>query len=166
MSGQGERILTLFTNFEGRISRRRYWIGVAILFLAALVWALVVDLVLDATLGSYGQVVRWTNFLAFLVVLYPALALAITRLHDRNKRAFPWAAIFFGPTLLVQFMQASGIGYTETVFQQTIRMTPSPLGGAVSFVATATAVWGLIELGFLRGTRGSNDHGPDPRESP
>jgi uncharacterized membrane protein YhaH (DUF805 family) len=29
-------------------------------------------------------------------------------------------------------------------------------------VATAISIWAFIELGFLRGTHGTNTYGPDP----
>lgn len=32
----------------------------------------------------------------------------------------------------------------------------------VTFVILACSIWMLVEIGFLRGTKGSNSYGPDP----
>ena len=34
----------------------------------------------------------------------------------------------------------------------------------LSLAGLVVAVWGLVELGFLRGTVGPNQYGPDPLE--
>jgi uncharacterized membrane protein YhaH (DUF805 family) len=39
---------------------------------------------------------------------------------------------------------------------------PSGLSMLVGLVSLAIAIWALVELGFLRGTDGPNQHGPDP----
>jgi len=36
------------------------------------------------------------------------------------------------------------------------------LAPAVTVVILACSIWMLVEIGFLRGTKGSNSYGPDP----
>jgi uncharacterized membrane protein YhaH (DUF805 family) len=75
------------------------------------------------------------------------LALGAKRLHDRNKSAW-WLALFW---LLPGVLQ--GIG--EQI---------GTAGIVLSIAAFAISIWGLVELGFLRGTVGPNQYGPDPLE--
>jgi uncharacterized membrane protein YhaH (DUF805 family) len=35
-----------------------------------------------------------------------------------------------------------------------------------SLASLAISIWGLVELGFLRGTVGPNQYGPDPLQTP
>lgn len=47
-------------------------------------------------------------------------------------------------------------------------LLPALLGGLAdtsfifSLASFAVSIWGLVELGFLRGTPGPNQYGPDP----
>jgi uncharacterized membrane protein YhaH (DUF805 family) len=84
-------------------------------------------------------------FLAFIPLLWIGLALGAKRLHDRNKSAW-WLILFY----LVP-------GVLDSIGEQ--------FGGAslvFSLAAFALSIWGLVELGFLRGTVGPNQYGPDP----
>lgn len=151
--------MELLTSFEGRINRQRYWVGVVILVIASIIvgagLGFVIGIILPGALGLF-------NLLLSLALLYPAAALVTKRLHDRNKPAMPWLAIFFGPGILLQVMQIVGIGFSPVEFQGEVFMMPDGLGGIVSFVAAVVGIWAFVELGFLRGTRGDNDFGPDP----
>ena len=71
----------LFTGFEGRINRAKFWIGWLIIF--------VVNLIVGRILGV-------TSFLALLVSLalvYATVAIGVKRLHDRGKPG--WWLLFF-----------------------------------------------------------------------
>jgi uncharacterized membrane protein YhaH (DUF805 family) len=63
------------------------------------------------------------TFLIGIALLWPSVAIAIKRWHDRGKSGW-WMLIFFVPI----------VGW----------------------------IWGGIELGFLKGTDGPNEYGPDP----
>jgi uncharacterized membrane protein YhaH (DUF805 family) len=83
---------------------------------------------------------------AVAVFLVALLAIAFKRLHDRNKSAW-WLLLFYGvPILCDGATYLAGAEY------------------AWSFVAAGALInlWALIELGFLRGTRGPNRYGDDP----
>jgi uncharacterized membrane protein YhaH (DUF805 family) len=83
----------LLTSFDGRIGREMFWVG--------LVAAAIVSAVIYFVAGMIARVVPgigWLILLALQVVsLYPAAAVAMKRLHDRDKPDF-WLAVYFGPT--------------------------------------------------------------------
>ena len=105
----------LLTQFDGRINRAKMWLVIVI------IWVIetIVGTILGFTSGIY--------YLVSLVLLYPYLAAAIKRWHDRDKSGW-WMLIALIPV----------IGW----------------------------IWVLVELGFLRGTEGPNQYGPDPLATP
>ncbi len=107
----------LFTSFEGRINRQPFWIGTLILMVAHWIVAGIGYGLFGETAGSVVAGV------ISLILLYPGLAVAVKRWHDRNKSGW-WVLIVLIPI--------------------------------------AGAIWYLVECGFLRGTPGPNNYGPDP----
>jgi len=78
-----------------------------------------------------------------------SLAVALKRLHDREKSAW-WLLLFYLlPALLYGI--ANVTEYEGLVF---------------SLAALGISLWALVELGCLRGASGPNPHGPDPLEGP
>jgi uncharacterized membrane protein YhaH (DUF805 family) len=107
---------------------------------------LLVSLILSA-------VFSWLLFVIFFAGLVVSLLMVvIKRLHDRNKGDW-WAILFFIVPILLNG-----------------RINGWSLGGQLGetaddifrLVASAISIWAFIELGFLRGTRGTNAYGPDP----
>jgi uncharacterized membrane protein YhaH (DUF805 family) len=81
----------LLLNAQGRINRQTYWIGVAIIFVAALV----LYLLALATGGTLRTILFVIIYLAFL---YPSICLAIKRFHDRDKSGW-WVFIALVPLI-------------------------------------------------------------------
>jgi uncharacterized membrane protein YhaH (DUF805 family) len=144
--------------FSGRINRAKYW-------LAAVFWTVVFILLVGIILviigrGSsdfsgddIGAVIAslGLGILLFVVVLIPMLvswlAVGIKRLHDRDRSGWWIVLFYFVPAVL------DGIG----------RSSQSDIIALVlSLAGFGIAIWGLVELGFLRGTVGPNRYGPDP----
>jgi len=151
----------LFTSFDGRIARREFWLGILVLIIASFALIFVLGIVL-----GFLFPMTLLSVIGTLIILYPAMALNIKRLHDRNKGANPWAFIFFGPGILVQFMQITGIGFTAIDVGGVMASYPS--NGLVTFLTIVVGIiglWALVELGFLKGTDGDNNFGPDPLEA-
>lgn len=147
----------LFTSFEGRIGRKDFWLGLLVIIIASFV--------LIGVLGILTWVlpVSFVSLVGSLIMLYPALALSLKRLHDRNKAAKPWAYIMFGPGILTNIMQAMGVGFTTTEIQGELVTYPSNgLATALSVITAIVGLWVLVELGFLKGTTGDNQFGSDP----
>lgn len=147
--------LALFFSFRGRITRRGFWFGLALLVAAspvALTLATVENPLASAVeatreLGPIGLI--WS-----LGLLFALAALNIKRLHDRNRTGL-FAVLFYGPAVLemARFFLGDAIPVAE--LQEYATVTRSILG--------AVGVWFLIELGLYAGTRGPNKYGPDPR---
>ena len=72
---------TLFTSFEGRISRRDFWIGIAVM---AIIAAIVQAGIFAAVNYSDVAVVSAASCALFI---YPALALYVKRVHDIGRPA-------------------------------------------------------------------------------
>ena len=158
-------------SFEGRINRAKFWLAMLNMLCLMMLLALSIITVgklfggpssfsfrvedifgaLDpesyrslSTTGLGHAVIKAIGTLLFLW-LY--LATSIKRLHDRNKSAW-WMMLFFlFPGLFDQFADRLGDSY-PVIF--------------VGFVSFVFLVWGFIELGFLRGTKGPNRFGADP----
>ena len=129
-----------FFGFNGRINRARYWLG--ILFMIVVLLALVFLLVL--AIPAFPLAIIAVG----LVGLWIAVALAAKRLHDRNKSGW-WAVLFIiVPGILDRLSNRLEEG--------------SAFWWVILVVAVALSLWGLIEIGILRGTSGDNEYGPDP----
>ncbi|MGD9923824.1 MAG: DUF805 domain-containing protein [Pseudorhodoplanes sp.] len=130
--------LTFFLGFSGRIGRAQWWYGMlGIAFTIAVMFAIVI----------------WSDhpLLAVPLVLFvfvSVYALAVKRLHDRGRSGF-WSLVFiFLPGVIDRISD---------------RLTDhGALWWVLAVLSLALGLWGLLELGVLRGTDGNNDYGPDP----
>ena len=142
-------LLRLFFSFRGRAGRASFW-------LVSLTWvvlSLAFGYVWSATGAAdvqVGQDLRvdvsfglWT-----LVLLVSGIAIAVRRLHDRNKRAW-WILLFYVAPPVVQTIAEM------TDLDSAVEVWLMVLSGALT-------LWAFIEFGCLRGTLGPNPYGPDP----
>lgn len=108
----------LFTSFEGRINRGKFWAGYAVLWILTVV----VIAILTAVLGDSSSflILYWVGVALLMVA---GLAVQVKRWHDRGKSGW-WVLIALVPLI--------------------------------------GPIWAFIETGFLPGTSGSNEYGPDP----
>lgn len=131
-------LVSLLFSFRGRINRAKFWIAMA----AYLSMTIAV-----AGLGFFF------NFSTLFLVIAGMIAFAmivsgcvvgIKRLHDRDKSGW-WLLLFY---LLSGVLDVIGMtGKLPFLFE---------LG------SVGISIWALVELGFLRGTAGANQYGPDP----
>jgi uncharacterized membrane protein YhaH (DUF805 family) len=132
----------LLFSFEGRVNRAKYW-------LVALINIAVILVVAGLALVLLPITVAWIIIVvAVLTMAYIGVAVGVKRLHDRNKSGW-W--------LLLYYLVPGVLGGIAGDSYQGINL-------ALNLVGHAISLWGLIDLGFLRGTAGSNDYGPDPLE--
>jgi uncharacterized membrane protein YhaH (DUF805 family) len=136
----------LFTSLEGRISRKPFWLGsLAILFGSAIVQLIV--------LNFAGEIL---SLLVGLALLYPSFAVAVKRAHDRNRPT--WViALFYAVILAIVVAPLAGWDYGGG--------EPSVGFLAAGSVFLIAAIALTIDLGFLRGTAGKNQFGPDPLQN-
>ncbi|MGA7036957.1 MAG: TorF family putative porin, partial [Pseudolabrys sp.] len=134
--------LELLFGFRGRINRAKYWLTFLIYFVALFALYILFGLFFPS------PQIPWASFLTFaipfILIVISSVALAIKRLHDRNKSGW-WLLVFY---LLPGVIDNIGM-YTavQLVFH---------------LARIALSIWALVELGFLRGPSGSNKYGPDP----
>lgn len=135
---------SLFLSREGRIGRRKFWIGAAC-FIA--VW-LVVDLLFGASV--FGRIVK---LLLAIGLFYPAYAVAAKRFHDRDK---PGETALFGlvPVLIAIALDCFGLTGDAT--------GANGLGWICRLIYLGVGLWFAIELGSQKGTPGPNHFGGDP----
>jgi uncharacterized membrane protein YhaH (DUF805 family) len=138
----------LFTSFDGRINRAKWWGGMVIILIINIVPGFVAFQLFG--LSFFG---RLLNFLIFLALLYPAYAVCAKRFQDRDKPG-NMALYGLGPLLAVSLLQA--LGLTGDPAQ------PNALGWVCALVTWGVLLWFLIDLGILKGTPGPNRFGGDP----
>jgi uncharacterized membrane protein YhaH (DUF805 family) len=132
-------------SFKGRSTRLEYWrvqvLSVVLGGLVALVSLLTI---------------RWTGgylFLGYLPLLVLSLAASVRRLHDRDRSGWWFLVFVIGPYACAQ-------GANELLAFQA-PMNPL-LSLPFSLAALGLGLWGLVEIGFLRGRAGPNRYGDDP----
>jgi uncharacterized membrane protein YhaH (DUF805 family) len=137
----------LLFSFTGRINRAKYWLVVVLLLVYWMVVGTVIVLAfgMSALTGMGAPMI--IALIAFLLPLWVGLAIGIKRLHDRNKSGW-WLILFW----IVPSMLSGG---GTVMGGETAALLPN-------LAAMALSLWGLVEIGFLRGTSGPNNYGPDP----
>jgi uncharacterized membrane protein YhaH (DUF805 family) len=135
-------VTSLFLSPKGRISRLQFWLG--------MVGA-------AAAIGGAIAVAIWTPFTyaAFPLILIAFLAtymIAIKRLHDRNKSGW-WTLVFLWLP-----------GVTDRLSDKVVE--ESATWWILVLIGSVLTIWGVVELGFRRGTDGENQYGPDPIRKP
>ncbi len=138
----------LYTSFDGRINRAKYWAGVVILAIISIVLGFVIGAVFGSSV--FGAILVT---LVTLALFYPGYAVAAKRFQDRDK---PGVTALYGlvPVLIASLLQAFGLTGTPN--------EPNALGWICNLVTMGVGLWFLIELGILKGTPGPNRFGGDP----
>jgi uncharacterized membrane protein YhaH (DUF805 family) len=158
--------------FQGRLRRRDWWIFFLVLivldmFLAALGMAVMGGSLTpftsgakedDFDLGGWLAQRALVQMVVTLITLWPALALGVKRIHDRDRSGW-WFAAFCLLTVVQQIVTwlryRIGPGYHPS----------GPLTTLVGLTNLVFAIWMLVELFFLDGTAGGNRFGPSPKEA-
>jgi len=145
---------TLLFSFRGRINRAKYWLALLVFLVAGIV----LELVGWAT--GDGVTFQILSFVVNLAVVTATTAVAIKRLHDRDRAGW-WLLLFYGGPgvviiigLLIFWAAADAVGMTAAWANLGLRLCL--VGGF------ALGIWGFVEIGCRRGTAGYNLFGPDP----
>jgi uncharacterized membrane protein YhaH (DUF805 family) len=149
----------IFFGFGGRINRKIYWagsllVGVLGLLFAALLAYLATGNPLAPEVwerpadksGLWGPV--WLAYFGFLV--WPSTALAVKRLHDRDRPAWIWYA-YYSLSLALSLLPLRATSGAE----------PNAISGFLAIPLMVFAGYVFFELGVLRGTPGLNANGED-----
>jgi uncharacterized membrane protein YhaH (DUF805 family) len=138
----------LFTSFDGRTNRAKWWAGMVILAVINIVLGFIVISLFG--MGFFGRLI---SFIIGLALLYPAYAVSAKRFQDRDKPGI-FALYGLGAMLVTSLLQALGL-----------TGTPQPLnalGWICALINLGVLLWFVIELGILKGTPGPNRFGGDP----
>ncbi len=138
--------LASYFSFTGRTSRLGYWRAQVWLgLLSAFIWCGGLLLTEFTGVTIYGK----AALAALLPILWLAAALLFRRLHDRNKSGW-WSLILYVAPL-----------FMAVVLNQPPDWSKASLA-ILALVFLVFWLWGFIEIGFLRGTRGKNRFGAEP----
>lgn len=139
-------IKELLFSFQGRIGRKTYWIWNVIYYCLIVGFAQGMNVLFPALAHLILPV-----FL--LVILIPDLAITAKRWHDRNKTS--WWLLLNVPLVIGRMTMPIAADPSQAV-------QPSTLQVISSLTAVICGVWILVECGFLKGTDGDNQFGPEP----
>lgn len=177
-----DNIVGLYTSTEGRISRKTFWLGVlGLVVVNLLISFLIMPLVgvsmmpnmaaladPSADAAAVSKMITdsirassWAGLVMFIVFAYPAYAVMIKRRHDKDNNGMD-VVVYLGVTALLVLVQALGIGYDTMTIGEISVPTPSMVLTLLSAVVGIYAIYLIVVLGFLRGTAGPNQYGPDP----
>jgi uncharacterized membrane protein YhaH (DUF805 family) len=184
-----DKILANFTSLEGRIGRQAWWIGVVILVVVNLIISFLImplvglnimpnmaALVADpanadpqaiaTAINATMRTSAWVSLVIFLIFLYPMAALSVKRRHDKDNSGLDvW--IYFGLTALLLLVQALGLFMdTVEVMPNVVMPVPTLPLTILQIIVGIYAIYLLVVLGFLKGTTGPNQYGPDPLGGP
>lgn len=137
---------------SGRTTRARWWLTtLLVLVLYVVFW---VVLVLSLGLSGGGDAVLsvlllFPAFGSLILAVVLSILAGVRRLHDRG-RSGQWLWLFY--------LVPGVLGVAGRNLQHSMPL----LAGIILVAVVGISVWGLIELGGLRGTTGPNRFGPDP----
>lgn len=157
-------IVSLYTSLDGRIGRKTWWLWSIALGVVVFIVSWIIDTVLGVNLVAIDptqspaavaaaangivQKSAWVSLAMLIIFGLPFLALMVKRRHDKDNSGLD-VKIFYGLELLMLLVQGLGLGF-------------GPVGMAFSAVVGIYGIYLLVVLGFLKGTTGSNQYGPDP----
>jgi uncharacterized membrane protein YhaH (DUF805 family) len=150
----------IFFGFGGRINRKAYWLGS---FIVAIAGLLFIALLAYLATGNPAAPEVWQRpadksgvwapvwAAYFLFLAWPLSALAVKRLHDRDRPVWLWY-VYYGISAALSLLPAKSAADAQT---------GAPQGAALA----ALLIFGayiMFELSILRGVAGENSHGADP----
>ncbi len=152
-----DNFMRLYTTTEGRIGRQQWWLGAIALGVVYIVIAVIAGMVINNV-----QVLGWVSLVLFAIFAYPIYALYLKRRHDRDNNGLD-AIIFMAVLGISLLLQALGISFSpqELPGVGTVMM-PNQIGMIVGVITLVYSIYMLVVMGFLRGTIGPNQYGPDP----
>lgn len=131
--------LQTFTSFDGRIPRKTFWL--AFLVMLVISWIL--------------QIILFSIFGAGMMTMDPNASPEQQAMAA--QQAMSGMMLPFGLLMLITLWPSLAI-YTKRWHDR----NKSGWWSLIMLVPIIGGIWMLVELGFLRGTEGANNYGPDP----
>lgn len=160
-------------SFDGRLRRRDWWVaGICIAILVNIAIEVAIGLtfgsaytVIGGGLGAYElraariEVIVLQHVIS-LATLWPALAMAAKRAHDRNRSARTVIAV-----MLVSVVLTYGPTYFWMIVPYDVTSMATGLGYlGYSLISLVLSLYLFVVVGCLDGTPGPNRFGPSPKE--
>jgi uncharacterized membrane protein YhaH (DUF805 family) len=136
----------LLTGFDGRISRKPYWIALLAVVAAEIA----------AHVVAYQIEGDRLSAIVDLAFAYPEFAILAKRAHDRDIPTW-MPGLFFAISVVLDFLTVVGLGGS--------RDQPSTLTLVIALPWMAFGLALLADLGLRRGTVGPNRYGADPLDA-
>jgi uncharacterized membrane protein YhaH (DUF805 family) len=160
------KLQRILFSFDGRIGRGTYWLSIVPLFVAVQLITIAPVLIVGFIVGTESEDIPGSILIAifaaqliWLAGQWPMLAVGSKRLHDRNKRGW-WLLVWWVLPFLLFF---GGFGFDFT--SRSGDFSGNFSTGLILMVASLLpALWGIVELGILPGTKGPNLYGADPAQ--
>ena len=161
--------ISMFTGFAGRINRQKWWLGtIALLVVILILYFILSSLLIGGfdpmapdAMSSMMRNMAIMQIIVLAIICYPVTALMKKRLNDRDRP--DWMVyLFWAPTIVGILINLLGLGYTTADVGGIMMPQASWLSMLVGLISLAVGIRALVELGFLKGTDGPNQHGPDP----
>jgi uncharacterized membrane protein YhaH (DUF805 family) len=134
----------LLFGFGGRTNRAKFWLAWLIFFVIYMPFAIATSLTDSPSLSAMSSMIT-------IVLFVSGLAVCVKRLQDRNKSGWYVLLFFVAPVALS--LAGMSLGLTDGL---------TFVAQGLWLVGSVISIWGLVELGFIRGTIGANRFGPDP----
>ena len=154
------RLIRNLFSFNGRITRRQFWLGHAAIFAISALIAVLGGLALGVvgTLFDVPElIIAGPLAIGGLVsagALVAETSLAVRRMHDRDGSA-AWVMLLVGAVVILNVtIAAQRVIYGEPIVD--------PLSVGLTTFAVIMGGWMVFELGFMSGTRGKNRFGDSP----
>ena len=145
----------LIFSFQGRISRAQWWLCIILLLFGSQILLNTVQVVSVQTFQLPSEGPTLFTSIAALFLVIPQAAVTAKRFNDRGYGS--WVTeLFILVNLGAILMQSSGFLANP--------MEPKEHEIYLLTALSLFSLWVLVENGFLRGTQGPNQYGPDPIE--
>jgi uncharacterized membrane protein YhaH (DUF805 family) len=145
----------------GRISRKTYWLYWILPYLVLMFLAVGFDFALFPIDPRTEEPPPVFQRLFSLALLWPSIAVATKRLHDRGMTGWWNLASSLGLVIIA----AASFEYFSTVLVDEVG-GPAAGGSVLAGIGIGLALWAYPAVNslFLRGRRGTNKYGLDPLE--
>lgn len=176
-----DNLVPLYTTTAGRISRKTWWLAVLGIAVVNIVISMLIfpfvglgvpnaeammaaaddPAAVSALITGAMQVSGWASLVLFLIFAYPVYCISVKRRHDKDndgKDVLGYLAL----NVVMMLVQALGLGFSLTEVGGVVVPMPSMLYSVLGFIALVYGIYMLVVLGFLKGTTGPNNYGPDP----
>jgi uncharacterized membrane protein YhaH (DUF805 family) len=171
-----------FIGFEGRLNRQPFWLGILGLIIASIILEIIVGFIFGGSMiGSFMSIVSaggdaqaiadaalsasrtagWIGLVVFIILVYPSLALWMKRAHDRDSNG-QLLYVMWGLVAITYLLQALGMTMGVSEIGGVPVASQNTVGWILALVEFVLGLYLLVTLGFLKGTEGPNQYGPDP----